>query len=80
MFTGYRPSPALVYPSVGSVVAQELGPRDAMPPYICVPNQGSQFLGSGYLSNAAGPFSLGFDPARANFSVRDLNLPKGCRC
>ncbi|MFN7876083.1 MAG: DUF1501 domain-containing protein [Pirellula sp.] len=77
MFTGYRPSPALVYPSVGSVVAQELGPRDAMPPYICVPNQGSQFLGSGYLSNAAGPFSLGSDPARANFSVRDLNLPKG---
>ena len=24
MFTGYRPSPALVYPSVGSVVAHEL--------------------------------------------------------
>ncbi|MCU0708842.1 MAG: DUF1501 domain-containing protein, partial [Pirellula sp.] len=49
MFTGYRPSPALVYPSVGSVVAHELGPRDAMPAYVCVPNQGSQFLGSGYL-------------------------------
>jgi hypothetical protein len=29
MFTGYRPSPALVYPSVGSVLAQELGPRGA---------------------------------------------------
>jgi len=77
MFTGYRPSPALVYPSVGSVVAHELGPRDAMPAYVCVPNQGSQFLGSGYLSNACGPFSLGADPARSNFSVRDLNLPKG---
>ncbi len=77
MFTGYRPSPALVYPSVGSVVAHELGPRDAMPAYVCVPNQGSQFLGSGYLSNACGPFALGADPARSNFSVRDLNLPKG---
>jgi hypothetical protein len=77
MFTGYRPSPALVYPSIGSVVSQELGPRDAMPAYVCVPNQGSQFLGSGYLSNACGPFSLGADPARSNFSVRDLNLPKG---
>ncbi|MBU6172757.1 MAG: DUF1501 domain-containing protein [Planctomycetes bacterium] len=77
MFTGYRPSPALVYPSVGSVVAQEYGPREAMPPYVCVPNQGSQFLGSGYLSNACGPFSLGSDPARSNFSVRDLSLPKG---
>ena len=77
MFTGYRPSPALTYPSVGSVVAHELGPRDAMPAYVCVPNQGSQFLGSGYLSNACGPFALGSDPARSNFSVRDLNLPKG---
>ena len=41
MFTGYRSSPALVYPSVGSVVAHELGPRDAMPSRVCVPNQGS---------------------------------------
>ncbi len=77
MFTGYRPSPALVYPSIGSVTAHELGPREDMPPYLCVPNQGSQFLGSGYLSNASGPFALGADPARPNFSVRDLTSPKG---
>ena len=77
MFTGYRPSPALVYPSVGSVVTHELGPRDAIPSYVCVPNQGSQFLGSGYLSNACGPFALGSDPSRSNYSVRDLSLPKG---
>lgn len=77
MFTGYRPSPALVYPSMGSVVAHELGPRGAMPPYVLVPNQSSQFLGSGYLSNAYGPFALGADPARSGFKVRDLNLPEG---
>lgn len=77
MFTGYRPSPALVYPSMGSVVAHELGPRGAMPPYVVVPNAGSQFLGSGYLSNAHGPFALGGDPARSNFKVRDLSLPSG---
>jgi hypothetical protein len=77
MFTGYRPSPALTYPSIGSVTANELGPRADMPPYICLPGQGSQFLGSGYLSNACGPFALGADPARPNFSVRDLSSPKG---
>lgn len=77
MFTGYRPSPALVYPSAGSVVAQQLGPRGATPPYVCIPTQGSQFLGSGYLSNACGPFALGTDPARPGFTVRDLSLPKG---
>jgi uncharacterized protein (DUF1501 family) len=77
MFTGYRPSPALVYPSMGSVVAQEQGPRAALPPYVCVPTQGSQFLGSGYLSNSCGPFALGTDPARPNFTVRDLSRPSG---
>lgn len=77
MFTGYRPSPALVYPSVGSVVAQEYGPREAMPPYVCVPTQGSEFLGSGYLSNAFGPFALGTDPARPGFKVRDLGMAEG---
>jgi hypothetical protein len=77
MFTGYRPSPALVYPSIGSVTSHELGPRREMPPYICIPNQGSQFLGSGYLSNACGPFALGADPSRPGFAVRDLASPKG---
>src|SRR5262245_23884380 len=77
MFTGYRPSPALVYPSIGSVTAHELGPRENMPPYVCVPTAGSQFLGSGYLSNASGPFALGTDPGRPGFTVRDLSLPKG---
>lgn len=77
MFTGYRPSPALVYPSMGSVVAHELGPRGAMPPYVVVPNAGSQFLGSGYLSNAYGPFALGGDPARQGFKVRDLGMAAG---
>lgn len=77
MFTGYRPSPALTYPSMGSVVAHELGPRTATPPYIVVPQAGSNYLGSGYLSNAYGPFALGGDPARSNFKVRDLSLPEG---
>lgn len=77
MFTGYRPSPALVYPSIGSVVAHELGPVGAMPPYVVVPSAGSQYSGSGYLSNAYGPFALGGDPARKGFAVRDLSLPDG---
>ncbi|HJZ53932.1 MAG TPA: DUF1501 domain-containing protein [Gemmataceae bacterium] len=77
MFTGYRPTPALVYPSMGSVTSHELGPRHDMPPYIVVPTAGSQYLGSGYLSNQHGPFALGTDPGRPGFAVRDLNLPAG---
>jgi uncharacterized protein (DUF1501 family) len=78
MFTGYRPSPALLYPSMGSVTAHELGPRRDMPPYIAVPTAANPYLGSGYLSNAYGPFGLGSDSgSRRGVGVRDLSLPPG---
>ena len=76
MFTGYRPSPALRYPSMGSVVSQELGPRNHLPPYVLVPKVPNEFAGSGYLSSAHAGFSLGSDPAKRDYRVRDLSLPK----
>lgn len=75
MFTGYRPSPALEFPSMGSVVAHELGTRNNLPPYVCVPNVPNEFANSGYLSSAYGPFAIGSNPSQKNFKVRDLNLP-----
>lgn len=77
MLTGYRPSPALQYPSYGSVISHELGGRNNIPPYIVVPNQFAPENGSGYLSTAFGPFALGSNPEDSNFKVRDLNLPVG---
>lgn len=77
MFTGYKPSPALVFPSFGSVVSHEYGPRNNLPPYVCVPNVPNEFAGSGYLSSSFGPFALGNDPSRSDFKVRDLNLASG---
>lgn len=75
MFTGYRPSPALIFPSFGSIVSHQYGPRKNLPPYVCIPNQPNEFAGSGYLSSSFAPFSLGADPASGGFKVRDLNLP-----
>src|SRR5688500_8069144 len=72
MFTGYRPSPAITYPSFGSVISHEYGPRNNMPAYVAIPSMANEFAGSGYLSSAHGPFSLGSDPANGNFAVRDL--------
>lgn len=77
MFTGYRPSPALEYPSMGSVVSHEFGPRNNLPQYVCIPNQPNKYAGTGYLSSSFAPFSLGSDPASGGFSVRDLKLPGG---
>jgi hypothetical protein len=77
MFTGYRPSPALVYPSMGTVVSHEFGPKNNLPPYVCVPTQPNVYAGTGYLSSAFSPFSLGADPANNGFRVQDLDLPGG---
>lgn len=78
MFTGYKPSPAIEFPSFGSVISHEFGPRKNLPPYICVPNSPNEFAGTGYLSSMYGPFSVGSDPADLkNFKVRDLTLPNG---
>lgn len=77
MFTGYRPSPALQYPSMGSVVSHEFGPRNNLPPYVCIPGQPNEFAGTGYLSSSYAGFSLGSDPADAGFKVKDLSLPGG---
>jgi hypothetical protein len=79
MFTGYKPSPALSYPSFGSIVSHEFGVRNNLPPYVCIPSMPNPYAGSGYLSSAFGPFSLGSDPGNkgGNFTVRDLSLPGG---
>lgn len=75
MFTGYRPSPAIQFPSMGSVVSHEFGPRNSMPQYVCIPKQPNEYAGTGYLSSSFAPFSVGSDPASKNFTVRDLKLP-----
>ena len=48
---------------MGSVVSHEYGPRNNLPPYVCVPNQPNVYAGTGYLSSSFSPFSLGRDPA-----------------
>jgi hypothetical protein len=77
MFTGYKPSPAVNYPSFGAVVSKELGGRNSLPPYVCIPqkisNNGQDVAGTGYLPTSYGPFSLGSDPAAPGFKVRDLS-------
>jgi hypothetical protein len=72
VLTGYAPSPALVYPSFGAVVAHELGVRNDLPPYVCVPTPNNGFLGTGYLGSAFGPFAVGGAPGNGRFRVRDL--------
>src|SRR4029077_12489588 len=77
MFTGYRPSPALVFPSMGRVISHELGVRNNLPPYVAVPSMPTNFAGSGSLSTSYAPFSLGSEPSKAGSRVQALALPGG---
>ena len=74
MYTGYRPSPAIQYPSFGSVVSHELGGRNDLPPYVCIPNMPTSFAGTGYLGSAYGPFSLGSDPVSTSLPLPGMRV------
>jgi hypothetical protein len=75
LLTGYRPSPALVYPGYGSVVSKTREEtRSALPPYVAVPDP-PIFASSGYLSPAYDPFSVSGDPNTTGFRVRNLTPP-----
>ncbi len=56
MLTGHLPSAATEYPALGSVAAQLLPPRAALPAYVAF-NPPTE-AGAGYLGSARRPFSL----------------------
>lgn len=62
------------HPSLGSVVAKELGKDNGLPPYFSMPRMsrsgGPNFLGARYA-----PFVVADDPNRSKFRVRDVALP-----
>lgn len=64
------------HPSIGSVVAHQLGAPHGIPAYFSMPNMsrsgGPNFLGSKYA-----PFVVPDDPNRDSFRVRDVTLPSG---
>lgn len=75
LLTGYRPSPALIYPSYGSVVAKKReSSHGALPPYVAVPDA-PLFSSSGYLTPAYDPFAVNGDPNQGGFRVRNLTPP-----
>lgn len=78
--TGFKPSAALEYPSFHAVSASIFDQISALPANIAVPNfsvGGSSFSGNGFLDSQFAPFSIGADPAKPSFKVKDLDLYRG---
>ncbi|MEE2642054.1 MAG: DUF1501 domain-containing protein [Planctomycetota bacterium] len=80
LMTGYKPTPALDYPSIASVVAHLQTQTGVLPSNIAIPDLVSRDgakIGNGFLPNSTGYFSLGSDPGKASYKVRDLDFFQG---
>jgi hypothetical protein len=76
LLTGYKPSPVLQYPSLGSVLSEVRGGQHTLPPYAAVPDA-SAYMGAGFLGSSRQPFAVGGDPSKPDFRVRDLDFYPG---
>ncbi len=74
--TNSRKPNNVLYPSIGSVVARELGARGPLPVYMNLPHPmtagGPGFYGAEYA-----PFVIESDPVQPDFEVKDLRLVEG---
>jgi hypothetical protein len=83
MTTGNRPTPALQYPSLGSLATRLLPAARGVPPYVTFSELRNGTAGqAGYLGTAYNPFIVegaggGGRGAAANLRVRGITLPTG---
>lgn len=80
VLSGRKFNPAVPYPTIGSVVSQEMGFKSAMPPFVQLGNSLDHRFGggtSGILGLEHNPFEILADPNAANFVVRDITPPNG---
>jgi len=61
-----------LYPSIGSVISRELGPKGSVPPYINIPHP-MQAGGPGFYGAEHAPFVIESDPSQSDFEVKDLS-------
>lgn len=66
----------VLYPSLGSIVSRELGPRGSVPVYVNVPHPLAAG-GPGFYGAEHGPFVIESDPVQPDFEVKDLNAAEG---
>jgi hypothetical protein len=67
-----------LYPSIGSIVSRELGPRTTLPPYINMPHMMAGG-GPGFYGSEHAPFVIESNPVQADFEVQDLRPLEGIK-
>ncbi len=73
--TGNRPTPALIFPSLGSIVSKERPGSPEIPPYVAIPKTE---WNAGYLGDSFAAFKTNEVPRPGKpFQVRGISLPDG---
>ncbi len=80
VITGHEINPAMQFPSLGSIITKEMGPRNAVPPHVLVPKwdrgrQYEDYFRASFLGGDYDPMCIP-DPSKPDFQVTDLSLPK----
>ena len=78
--TGHEINPAMQFPSLGSIITKEMGPRNAVPAHVLVPKwdrsrQYEEYFRAAFLGGDYDPMCIP-DPSKPGFQVTDLSLPK----
>jgi uncharacterized protein (DUF1501 family) len=78
--TGHEINPAMQFPSLGSIITKEMGPRNAVPAHVLVPQwdrtrQYEEYFRAAFLGGEYDPMCIP-DPSKPGFQVTDLSLPK----
>lgn len=74
MNTGNKPTPAMRYPSLGSLAARTLTAPEEVPPYVIFGNDRNGGANAGYLGPAFNPFQVQNGGGR--LQVRGVTLPE----
>ena len=78
--TGHRPTAAMQFPSLGTIVTRELGARNNVPANVLVPDTWKtasygEYTKGAFLDPAFDPMVVP-DPSKEDFQISDLALPK----
>ena len=70
--TGHEINPAMQFPSLGSIITKEMGPRNAVPPHVLVP----KWDRAGNTKNTSGPHSWAATTIRCAFRIPPSRISK----
>ena len=77
--TGHRPTAAMKFPSLGSIITYEKGQRGQIPPHLLLPawtgTRYEEYFKGAFLGSEYDAMVLP-DPNRQDFQIQDLVLPK----